>query len=137
MKISYADSFNDNVNNRNTFAYPTKLTDPANNFSEVKYRFDIGANVQAKSPAPAGNTSGKETVRLYDSLGRLQKETLVNSGAYTRYEYPSNQIQSKIYATIVDLNNNGADTVDEVLSESWADGAADAENLRRHSGENE
>ncbi|MCW5961699.1 MAG: RHS repeat protein [Pyrinomonadaceae bacterium] len=46
-----------------------------------------------------------------------------NSGAYTRYEYPSNGVQSKVYSTIVDTNNNGADAADEVLSESWSDGA--------------
>ena len=131
MKISYADSFNDNVNNRNTFAYPTKLTDPANNFSEVKYRFDIGANVQAKSPAPAGNANGKETVRLFDALGRLTKQTISNTGAYTRYEYPANGVQSKIYSTVVDTNNNGADSNDEVLSESWADGAGRVRKSRR------
>ena len=32
-------------------------------------------------------------------------------------------MQSKVYSTIIDTNNNGADTADEVLSESWADGA--------------
>ena len=122
VRISYADAFNDNQN-RNTFAYPTKLTDPANNYSEVKYRFDTGANVWAKSPAPAGNTNGKETARIYDSLGRVQKETIVNSGAYTRYEYPLNQIQSKVFSTVIDTNNNGADANDEVYSESWTDGA--------------
>ena len=77
----------------------------------------------AKSPAPAGNTIGKETIRLYDALGRLEKETLSNAGAYTRYEYPANAVQSKVYTTIEDTNNNGADAVDEVMSESWTDGA--------------
>ncbi|MGI8641405.1 MAG: FG-GAP-like repeat-containing protein, partial [Pyrinomonadaceae bacterium] len=123
VSISYADSFNDGVNSRNTFAYPTTLTDPAGNFSQVKYRYDIGANVWAKSPAPAGNTNGKETTRIFDTIGRLERQTLVNNGAYTRYEYPANQIQSKVYSTIVDINNNGADAADEVLAESWTDGA--------------
>jgi YD repeat-containing protein len=123
VKTDYADSFNDTTVSRNTFAYPTTLTDPANNSSTVKYRYDTGANVWAKSPAPAGNTSGKETTREYDTIGRLSKETIVNSGAYTRYEYPANQIQSKVYSTIIDTNNNGADQSDEVMSESWTDGA--------------
>ncbi|HMS43785.1 MAG TPA: hypothetical protein PKE69_26380, partial [Pyrinomonadaceae bacterium] len=122
VKISYADVFNDTPSNRNTFAYPTKLTDMAGNFSEVKYRYDIGANVWAKSPAPAGNTTGKETVREFDLIGRLQKETLVNTGAYTRYEYPTNNIQSKVFSTVIDTNNNGADSADEVYAESWTDG---------------
>jgi hypothetical protein len=32
-------------------------------------------------------------------------------------------VQSKVYSTITDINNNGADSADEVLSESWSDGA--------------
>jgi YD repeat-containing protein len=123
VKTNYADSFNDTTVSRNTYAYPTTLTDPANNSSTVKYRFDTGANVRAKSPAPAGNTNGKETTREYDSIGRLSKETVLNNGAYTRYEYPPNQIQSKVYSTIIDTNNNGADQADEVMSEAWTDGA--------------
>lgn len=40
-----------------------------------------------------------------------------------RYEYPANGVQSKVYTTLVDTNANGPDGADEVLSESWADGA--------------
>ena len=128
VEISYADAFNDNQNSRNTFAYPTKLTevantDTGNNYSSVKYRYDTGANVWAKSPKPENNSSGKETTQEFDAIGRLQKETLVNTGAYTRYEYPTNNIQSKVYSTIVDTNNNGADAADEVYAENWTDGA--------------
>jgi YD repeat-containing protein len=118
-KIGYADKFNDGGDSRNTFAYPTKVTDPAGYYSEAKYRFDAGANVWAKSPTPQGtnNSKGKETERIYDSFGRLERETLVNhGGAYTRYEYPSNGIQAKIYATLT----TGAG---EVMSERWTDGA--------------
>ncbi|MGB7201464.1 MAG: hypothetical protein WBD16_04255 [Pyrinomonadaceae bacterium] len=119
VAINYTDSFNDNVT-RYSFAYPTTLTDPANNSSTVKYRFDIGANVRAQSPAPAGNTTGKITERLFDAIGRVSKETLLNTGAYTRYEYPTNGVQSKVFSTIIDTNNNNTgDTADEILSESW------------------
>ena len=123
VKISYADVFNDTTSTRNTYAYPTKLTDPANNFSQVKYRFDIGANVWAKSPDLNATTAGKQTSRNYDGFGRLERESILNSGAYTRYEYPTSGTQSKVYSTIVDTNDNGADTADEVLAESWTDGA--------------
>lgn len=123
VRFEYTDVFNDDVN-RNSFAYPTKVYDPANNFSEAKYRFDIGANVWARSPAPAGQTVGKTTLRLFDSIGRLEKETIDNSGAYTRYAYPANGVQSQVYTTIVDTNNNNTgDTADEVLTETWTDGA--------------
>jgi YD repeat-containing protein len=126
VKISYTDKFHDRTS-RNTYAYPTKLYDPAGYFSEVEYRFDTGANVWAQSPGPGGNSTGKETSRLYDSVGRLEKETLVNTGAntgaYSRYEYPTNGIQSKVYSTVIDTDGDGADVDDEVLSESWTDGA--------------
>ncbi|MBC7901226.1 MAG: hypothetical protein H7070_14365 [Saprospiraceae bacterium] len=65
-------------------------------------------NIRAQSPAPAGNTQGKITERDYDSIGRLLKDKVVNyGGAYTRYEYPTNGIQSKVYSTIIDTNANG------------------------------
>lgn len=125
VKIAYEDSvmYNDGVTNRTTYAYPTKIYDPAGNYSQVKYRFDFGANVRAESPAPAGNAQGKITEREFDSLGRLSKEKIVNNGTYTRYEYPANGTQSKVFSTIIDTDNDGADADDEVLAESWTDGA--------------
>ncbi|MFN6962417.1 MAG: hypothetical protein ACK4S4_01495 [Pyrinomonadaceae bacterium] len=127
VKIGYADSFNDGNNVRGTFAYPTTLTDPAGNSSTVKYRFDIGANVEATSPAPAGNAYGKKTARTFDAVGRLIRDAVILGSveyAYTRYEYPQNGIQSKVFSTLVDTNNNNrGDSADEVVSESWSDGA--------------
>ncbi len=130
VRIGYADNWNSEAPSA-TFAYPTIVTDPAgstlgepSHSSFVKYRYDIGANVWAKSPAPEGNQNGKETVREYDDKGRLSKEIITNNGAYTRYEYPPNGIQSKVFSTIIDTNTNGTgDLADEVLSESWSDGA--------------
>ncbi|MGB7208366.1 MAG: VCBS repeat-containing protein [Pyrinomonadaceae bacterium] len=130
VRIDYTDNFSDSTN-RNTFAYPKSITDPAGtslgdplHSSIVKYRYDIGANVWAQSPAPAGNTQGKTTEREYDDKGRLLMDKVVNlGGAYTRYEYPTNGIQSKVFSTIIDTNANGADALDEVMSESWSDGA--------------
>ncbi|MEP7149084.1 MAG: VCBS repeat-containing protein [Acidobacteriota bacterium] len=132
VRIGYADVWNDNVS-RTTYAYPTVITDPAgtslgdsNHSSTVKYRYDIGTNVEANSPAPAGNSYGKKTKRLYDSLGRLERDSVyINTAehAYTRYEYPLSGIQSKVYSTIIDTDSDGADADDEVLSETWADGA--------------
>jgi len=123
VAIEYADAFNDTSTTRNTYAYATKLSDPAGNYSEVKYRFDLGANVWAKSPDLNTTTTGKETTRIFDTVGRILKETIVNSGAYTRYEYFANSVQSRSYSTIVDADSDGADQDDEVLSESWEDGA--------------
>ncbi|HEX8368004.1 MAG TPA: FG-GAP-like repeat-containing protein [Pyrinomonadaceae bacterium] len=126
VKISYADNFNDTTTTRNTYAYPTKLYDPAGNYSEVKYRFDIGANVRAESPAPENWSVGKITTRVFDFVGRLQKESIWKGStehAYTRYEYPTNNVQSKVYSTVIDTDTDGADADDEVLSENWTDGA--------------
>jgi YD repeat-containing protein len=125
VKISYADKFNDGNDSRNTYAYPTKIIDPADNFSEVKYRFDIGANVWAQSPAPAGQSAGKTTTREFDSLGRLEKDTIVNTGAYTRYEYPNpdNGVQRMIYSTINNADGDNNLQEDEVFTEMWVDGA--------------
>ena len=127
VKIGYADAWNDNPDpNRTTWAYPTSITDPADNSSTVKYRYDIGANVEATSPAPAGQTYGKTTKRVFDSIGRLEKNSVyvdTTEHSYVRYEYPTNGIQSKVYATLIDTNSNGPDAADEVLSESWTDGA--------------
>ncbi|MCC7309054.1 MAG: hypothetical protein IT173_15940 [Acidobacteria bacterium] len=110
-----------------TYAYPTKITDPAGAYSQVKYRYDIGANVEASSPAPAGQTYGKTTKRVYDAQGRVQKDSVyinTTEKSYTRYEYPTNGIQSKVYSTITDTNANGVgDSADEVLAETWSDGA--------------
>ncbi len=126
VKIGYADSFNSS-NNPTTYAYPTTVTDAGNNSSTVIYRYDLGSNVEATSPAPAGNMHGKKTKRVYDSKGRLERASVnidTTEHAYTRYEYPANGIQRKVYSTIVDTNANLiGDSADEVLSESWTDGA--------------
>ena len=59
VRIGYADKFNSTVS-VSTYAYPTVISDPAasslgdtNYSSTVIYRYDIGANVEATSPAPA------------------------------------------------------------------------------------
>ncbi len=127
VKIDYADEFNDAANapNRNTFAYPTTLTDPDGFSSVVKYRYDIGANVEAKSPNLDASTLGKKTTREFDAVGRLLKQTLVNTGAYTRYDYTQSDrdVHLRTYSTVVDTTGDGANAADEVLSESWTDGA--------------
>lgn len=132
VRIGYADSWNDGVS-RSTYAYPTVLTDPAGttlgaagHSSTVKYRFDIGANVEAVSPAPAGQTYGKTSRRKFDDYGRIEKESVLIDTAeqsYVRYVYPTNGVQAQSYATVVDANGNGPDSADEVASESLLDGA--------------
>lgn len=126
VTISYTDDWNDSVS-RTTYAYPTTITDPNGNYSTVEYRFDTGANVWARSPTPSGtgNVNGKTTTREYnDILGRVTKETIVNSGAYTEYEYANSGNALTTFSTIIDVDNsNSANAADEVATESVFDGA--------------
>ncbi|PYS99128.1 MAG: hypothetical protein DMF63_13750, partial [Acidobacteria bacterium] len=90
-------------------------------------RFDNGANVWARSPTPSGsgNTNGKTTSRTYDdSIGRVVKEKIENTGAYTRYSYSNTGTALSSYTTIVDANNDSSiNSSDEVPTETLFDGA--------------
>ena len=89
VKIGYLDSWN-STGNPSTYAYPTTITDPNDVSSSVKYRYDIGTNVEANSPLPTGQTYGKTTKRIYDSVGRLERDSIyinATEHAYTRYEF--------------------------------------------------
>jgi hypothetical protein len=126
--ISYSETsstWNDGVT-RTTYAYPTGLTDPGGFSSTIKYRFDFGANVWARSPTPygSGNTYGKTTSRTYDDAkGRIIKDTIDTTGAYTEYEYNDNGTEMTTYSTIVDTDNDGADADDEVATLTVTDGS--------------
>jgi hypothetical protein len=80
--FGYADSFSDAVN-RNTFAYPTTLTDEDGFSSYLQYNFDFGATTRSQSPAPAGQSQGAIQTMTYDGLGQLERTTTANTGAYT------------------------------------------------------
>jgi hypothetical protein len=124
--ISYTDSWNDSVS-RTTYAYPTTVTDPGNNSSTIKYRYDFGANVEANSPAPSGQTYGKKTKRTFDDdIGRITRQSVyVNTTekAYTRYQYFDSANHYKTFTPLVDLDNDGYIAEDEVETETWIDGA--------------
>ena len=85
--ISYADSFSDGNNARNTFAYPTTVTDADGFSSTVQYNFDFGAKTQLQGPPPQNQPSGIIHTYLYDDAARLRRVTTLNTGAYTRYVY--------------------------------------------------
>jgi len=125
--ISYTDNWNDTVSHTATYAYPTTLTDSGGNYSTVKYRYDVGANVWAQSPTPSGtgNSVGKTSSRTYDdTTGRIEKEKIDNSGAYTRYVYSDNGTTLDTYTTIVDVNeDNTINGTDEVRTTTLFDGA--------------
>jgi YD repeat-containing protein len=99
--IAYADSFSDSLN-RNTFAYPTTLTDADGYSSTMQYNFDFGATTRTQSPAPAGQSQGAIQTLTYNNLGQLERVT-TNNGAYKRFWYGPDYTAS--YATV----NNVAD----------------------------
>ncbi len=82
--------------NKNSYAYPTKVTDPDNYSSYVYYNFDIGAPVKTINP------KGASVLREYDGYGRLWQVTNQANGAYTRYDFDVNQYFVKSYSTIQD-----------------------------------
>jgi YD repeat-containing protein len=90
--IAYADSFSDLNNSRNTFAYPTTLTDADGFSSSVQYNFDFGARTRAQGPPPAGQTSGVIQTFTYDTAARVDRVTTTNNGAYVRYLYGPNYV---------------------------------------------
>jgi YD repeat-containing protein len=104
VTVSYADSFSDDNNSRNTFAYPTTLTDAGGFSSSMKYNYDFGAATRKQTPLPnvTDNEAGPVQTIEYDSLGRLQKTKNLFNNAYTRYEYPASQNRVDTYATIQD-----------------------------------
>src|SRR6185503_18288327 len=85
------------------FAYPTTLTDPDGFSSTVKYNFQFGAQTRMQGPPPAGQPQGAIQTITYDSLGRVERTTTENNGAYIRYVYGLNFVQS--FSTV----NNVAD----------------------------
>ncbi len=102
--ISYIDSFSDGGNTRNTFAYPTTITDGDGFSSYVQYNFDIGATTRTESPPAAGQSQGAIQTMTYNSLGQLERVTTVNNGAYVRYFYGSYFIQS--FATVNNISDD-------------------------------
>src|SRR5207244_3368770 len=97
--ISYADSFSDGFN-RNTFAYPTAVTNADGFASSVAYNYDFGAATLTTDP------KGAQMVMAYDSFGRLARKTYHDGGpnnvdgTYTRYSYPPSMNIIQIYTLI-------------------------------------
>jgi YD repeat-containing protein len=92
--LSYADSFSDGNNSRNTFAYPSTVTDADGFSSSLQYNYDFGAKTRAQGPPPAGQSQGAIQTISYDAAARAQQVTTANNGAYTRYVYGPNYVQS-------------------------------------------
>jgi YD repeat-containing protein len=96
--VSYQDSFSDNNNARNTFAYPSAVTDADQNAlpeaerkrSTVVYNFDTGAIVSST------DVNGSSQVNEYDSARRPIRSTRRDASSnvdrgYTRRVYSPTQ----------------------------------------------
>ena len=94
VRIGYADNFSRAKALQPSLIRRQSPTRPGSSLgdnlhsSTVKYRYDIGVNVEAISPAPAGNTLGKKTTRLFDTYGRLEKETIRKQGCLHALRIP-------------------------------------------------
>jgi YD repeat-containing protein len=108
VSISYTDNFSNAADNRNSYAYPTTVTDPDNYTATSKYHYLTGLIDTAQGPK-AGQISnsvrGAISKTHYDSIDRVQKaETLYSNGtatgAYIRYEYPDSMIEAKSYTKL-------------------------------------
>lgn len=92
--ISYSDTFSDGNNGRNTFAYPTALTDADGFSASVQYNYDFGAKTRMEGPPPQNQPNGVIQTFAYDSATRIQQVTTLNNGAYNRYIYGPSWVQS-------------------------------------------
>lgn len=107
-QISYADSFSDGNNSRNTLAYPTTVTDADNFSSSAQYNFEFGAKTRFDGPPPH-QPNGVIQTFAYDGAGRPQRVTTTNTGAYTHYVYGPNYVQSYSSVNNVAANYSESD----------------------------
>ncbi|HKS26263.1 MAG TPA: S8 family serine peptidase, partial [Pyrinomonadaceae bacterium] len=86
--VSYTDSFSEG-GSRNTFAYPTTLTDADSNSSTFQYNYAMGVVSQTRVPSSGTGTGTTylEHRMKYDAAGRPERTINQNSGAYTRWVY--------------------------------------------------
>ena len=113
--ISYTDAFSDNVN-RNTFAYPTTITDAGGFQRLAKYNFDFGAITWQQTPSPnSGQTAPSELIS-YDSAIRPQQVLNNVTGAKVRWEYADNGGSVSTFTTIINSST-------EAFSAQFFDGA--------------
>ena len=96
--LSYTDQFSTG-SDRNTFAYPTTVTDADGFQSLTKYNFDYGAVTWRQTPSPNAGTA--PTVSFtYDSEGRIQQVTNDLNSAFTQWVYPNTMTEVNQFTTI-------------------------------------
>lgn len=98
--VTYADSFSDGVN-RNTFAYPTTITDADGFQTLVKYKFEFGAVTWTQTPSPNVGHAGPIQTLSYDSVGRLQEISNNINFSHVRWVYPNTSNMVQTFTTVV------------------------------------
>jgi YD repeat-containing protein len=101
--VSYADSFSDGNNSRNTLAYPKTVTDADGFQSALQYNFDFGARTRVQGPPPANQSQGLIQTFAYDSAARVQQIVTTNNNSYSRFFYGPNFVQT--FATVNTSND--------------------------------
>ena len=91
--LSYTDAFSDSVN-RNTFAYPTTITNADGFSSLLQYKYEFGAVTRTQDP------KGDVHTITYDSVGRRDRITNQTSSAYRRWVYSSANTFVSTFSTI-------------------------------------
>src|SRR5262249_46976643 len=97
--MSYADSFSDSINTRNTLAYPTTKTDADGYTSTAQYDYDFGGMARTQNP------KGAAVVNTYDRIGRVDHVTNQVNQAYTRYVYAPDHLSAQSFTTVNDLSS--------------------------------
>lgn len=112
--ISYADSFSDGINNRNTSAYPTTAEDADDNDYLTQYNYDHGGMTRTESPLGAVVTQTYDSVGRRDATTSLASTTDTTKQARTRFEYGTNYQLSYV---------RGFDGTNEAYTNTQFDGA--------------
>jgi RHS repeat-associated protein len=100
--LSFADSFSDGNNSRNTFAYPTKATDADGYFSTAQYNYHFGGVTLTRRPA-SGTGAGVAYVEeevLYDQHLRVERVNNLGTGGYKKWVYTPDSKYVHTYETI-------------------------------------
>ncbi|HWN11913.1 MAG TPA: PKD domain-containing protein [Pyrinomonadaceae bacterium] len=104
VSFSYNDSFSANGVNLDaprsfsTLAFPTTITDADGHSSHLRYSYDFGARTRIEGPPPANQPQGAIQIFAYDAAARIERVTTANNGAYQRYVYGPNYLQT--FATV-------------------------------------
>jgi RHS repeat-associated protein len=95
----FTDRFSDNVS-RNTFAFPTRATDPSGFYVDTTYHFNTGLVTQTK------DSLNRATTKTYDAMNRLLQQNYPNGG-FTRYTYDDTQLTAKKEVKVDNAGNLG------------------------------